>query len=466
MSIDALERALRKCDRDAKNYSGLCESVDLHLRPIIDKLLNQPLNKAVNDYTSVDECSPTVASVREYLTKNGEDDVWLFMYRICNHLLENSVRKRSRGADASQNLQVRVTNVFTLFCNRSIPPLDKLNIRWRFLIQERKLFEASDNYAHANASERRRFQTQTVLFIFSERAHRHIFSSLWLKCIDFAADVSLHAHVLHKLGPTVLPSLTNPLVVADYLSESFRSGGLISVLSLQGLFVLMIDHGLEYPQFYDQLYSLITPDAFASRHRYDLFKLLDLSMGSLRVPSYIAASVIKRTVQVCLLSPSPVLYFGLPFVRKVLQVHPNCLALVHRRMNEATAPPCVSPSADVCAQSDVSPCTISTQDADLLVSQLFNGIDPYLSDQCPASSCALYSTLWEFTALERHFLPTVPLMINAFSSTAEDKAALKYEKSFGRLFTAEITREILPGHVPSLAYRAPEEFFQEDLIKL
>lgn len=466
MPIEILENACRRCDAVAKNYSGLCDTIDQYLRPLLDSLLDTPLKKPVDDYVSVDECCPEVAKVREHFLQDGEDDVCFFFYRVCNQLLEKSIRKRQRGDNVGHNVQVKVTNLFTLFCNRSVPQLDRLKIRWDFLIKEKKDFEASDNYAHANASERRKLQNNSVLSVFSERAHRHIFSSLWLKCIDLAADASLHAHVLHRLGPTILPSLTNPLVIADYLTESFRSGGLISVLSLQGLFVLMIDHGLEYPQFYDQLYSLITPDAFSSRHRYDLFKLLDLSMSSLRVPSYIAASVIKRTVQVCLLSPSPVLYFGLPFIRKVLQAHPNCLALVHRSMKGAADLQDTENDMEAPLQGDKKIFLNSMQDASLLVAQLFNGIDPYLSEQTPAASRALYSTLWEFTALERHFLPTVPLMINAFSSTAEDKSALKYEKSFGRLFTSEITREMHRDKVPSLAYRAPKEFLNEDLIKL
>lgn len=466
MSINELESACRKCDAVAKKYSELCDSVDLYLRPLLDKLLNKPLKKTVDDYVSVDECCPEVAEVRDHFLENGADDVWFFLYRVCNQLLEKLMRKRPRGISIGKSTHVRVTNLFALFCTRGVPQLDKLKIRWHFLIKEKKDFEACDTYVHANASERRKLQNNSVLSIFSERAHRHIFSSLWLKCIDLAADASLHAHVLHRLGPTILPSLTNPLVVADYLSESFRSGGLISVLSLQGLFILMIDHGMEYPQFYDQLYSLITPDAFSSRHRYDLFKLLDLSMSSLRLPSYIAASVIKRTAQVCLLSPSPVLYFALPFIRKVLQAHPNCLALVHRSIREASDLRDTNVSGETLSEGDTNLIQLSTEEASVLVAELFIGKDPYLRERRPADSRALHSTLWEFTALERHFLPTVPLMIKAFSSTAEDRSALKYEKSFGRLFTSEITREIGRDKIPSLAYRPPQEFSNEDLIKL
>lgn len=37
-------------------------------------------------------------------------------------------------------------------------------------------------------------------------------------------------------------------------------GELLGVLALNGLFVLMAQHGLEYPQFYVRLYGAISPE--------------------------------------------------------------------------------------------------------------------------------------------------------------------------------------------------------------
>ena len=39
-------------------------------------------------------------------------------------------------------------------------------------------------------------------------------------------------------------------------------GGLIGMLALNGIFVLVTQHGLEYPNFYTRLYALLEPDAF------------------------------------------------------------------------------------------------------------------------------------------------------------------------------------------------------------
>ena len=92
---------------------------------------------------------------------------------------------------------------------------------------------------------------------------------------------------------------------------------------------------------------------------------------------------------------------------------------------------------------------------DALVANLMEGQDPFKYDEKALEAChAIYSTLWELTLLEKHFLPAVPLMVSAFASPAEDTTPLKFEKTYGRLFTAEVTRK--ERGKPTLAYRPPQ----------
>jgi U3 small nucleolar RNA-associated protein 19 len=449
-----LRSALAACDK-CSTYAELSSTFDRKAAPVIEHALQLPLVKAPRDQTTPDECSPEVAELRESLATclgaqgkfAAEDDVWFFVFRTVSNAVERQQRKRSRDQDGTV-LSALVTNSFVLMCARTLPQLDQMRLRWHFLKQERAKVEASDAYVHSNAAERRKLQLSpsSVLSVFSEKAHKHYFTSVWMLCVENAGDAALHVHLLHRLGSVVLPHLTNPLVLADYLTGCFSSGGIISILALQGLFLLMLDHGLEYPNYYEQLYSLLTADVFASRHRYELFHLLDLSMTSLRVPSYIAASVIKRVAQVSLMAPAPTLYFTLPFLRKVLQVHPNCLALIHRSSREAVVPDDVEDGGE--AQSAKSQAARDT-------AALFEGEDPFDDKAKLPDTRALNSTLWELTALERHFMPVVPLMVSAFASTAEDKAPLRYEKSYARLFTAEVTRPLHEKHLPTVAYETP-----------
>lgn len=458
MTKEAVVAALKRCG-GASSYKQLHSLLGREVGPVLEKLLRSNLVKPVRDDVVPDECSPEVASLRAHLLTEpvAEDDVWFYLYQFAAELLDRQSRKRSRDED-SDSMTTVVTNCFVLFCRRGLPDLGQLTLRWGFLMREKRAFESSDAYVNGNASERRKLLMSSVLCVFSERAHKHYFSAVWMKCIERAASAALHIHLLHVLGPLVLPNLTNPLVAADYLSGSFGSGGLVSVLALRGLLVLMLDHGLEYPQYYEQLYSLVTADAFASRHRYELFRLLDLSLSSPRVPSYIAASFVKRIAVISLAAPAPSLYFTLPFIRKVFQVHPNCLALIHRTTKEAVLPDNAGDDSDagLAAKRVAQRATV----------QLFEGKDPFLREAGLRDSHALNSTLWELTALERHYLSSVPLMVSAFSSAAEDKAPLRYEKTYGRLFTSEVTRPISKENVPSVAYHQPKESNFADLFAL
>ncbi len=49
----------------------------------------------------------------------------------------------------------------------------------------------------------------------------------------------MYKKLLIKLPEKILPKMTNPLMLADFLTTSYNSGGLISVLALNSLFVLI-----------------------------------------------------------------------------------------------------------------------------------------------------------------------------------------------------------------------------------
>lgn len=61
--------------------------------------------------------------------------------------------------------------------------------------------------------------------------------------------------VLSRLHVIVIPHLVNPLLLSDFLTRAIDLGSLLGMLALNGLFVLMTSHGLEYPQFYVRLYG-------------------------------------------------------------------------------------------------------------------------------------------------------------------------------------------------------------------
>ena len=437
--MKAFEDGLRRCDK-ATTYKELRSHFAAHLLPVLKTIVTSDLACPLSPDVSPSKSCPSASSLREYLQTNDQcDDVWFFLFSEAKSLLRAGKRDRAGGM-----LDTVAANCFTLFGGRGLPKMNDVRCRWAFLVSEKKSIEESNEYLNSNGGERRKMQLETALAVFSERAHRQHFSAFWDTFLTDCVATHLHLHVLHVLPTTILPNISNPLSVSDYLFMCFKSGGLVSVLALQGIFLLMLDHGLEYTQFYDQLYSLLTPDAFSSRHRNQLFQLVELCMKSLRVPAYIAAAFIKKVARISLASPSPTLYFALPFLRKLLQIHPNCLCLIHRTASQATT-----------ATEDLSESQRALNAT--LVAKLFDGEDPFVAGATsPHNSQAISSTLWELTLLQRHFLPAVPLMVSAFSSPAEDTAPLKFDKTYGRLFTAEITKEINASRVPPLDYQPPK----------
>ena len=69
----------------------------------------------------------------------------------------------------------------------------------------------------------------------------------------------VYKRLLQRLTSTVIPNLRNPLLLSDFLTRSIDQGGLVGILSLHGLFILVTQHGFEYPQFYQRLYNLMAP---------------------------------------------------------------------------------------------------------------------------------------------------------------------------------------------------------------
>ena len=61
-----------------------------------------------------------------------------------------------------------------------------------------------------------------------------------------------------------LPRATTemPFASADHKSVCLGAGGMTGMLALNGLFILVTRHGLDYPAFYRRLYGLLSLDAF------------------------------------------------------------------------------------------------------------------------------------------------------------------------------------------------------------
>ena len=193
--------------------------------------------------------------------------------------------------------------------------------------------------------------------------------------------------ILQYIPTNILPKVTNPLRFADFCTRAYDMGGVTSLLALHSLFILMTQHGLEYPKFYPSLYALIDSKTFYAKHRTRFFKLLVKCLtGSQMLPAYLVAAFCKKLCRCALNAPPSGALFVLALVSNLLRKHPECACLVHRQATE-----------------------------------LVDTYDPSETD--PEKSGAIDSSLWELNALERHYHHAVSSMAKA-CGTEDEKTVL------------------------------------------
>ena len=245
---------------------------------------------------------------------------------------------------------------------------------------------------------------------------------------------------LVAIPSAVMPHLANPLLLAGFLSSAVDMGQLVGVLALNGLFLLMTQHGLEYPQFYVRLYGLLQPGVLHSRHRKRVFELLDTFLASTYVPAYLAAAFAKRLARLALSAPPAGAMTAVVLAHNLLRRHPGCSVLLHR-----AAPP---PPAG--AQGGEPPGSANPGVANPAGLADNPGGDPFLPEEADPADCrALASSLWEFDALRSHYCPDVARFCAVLQKdltnrrkTAEISLSAVLENSYESLFTAQVTRRL------------------------
>uniref|UniRef100_A0A8C6NT25 Nucleolar complex associated 4 homolog n=1 Tax=Nothobranchius furzeri TaxID=105023 RepID=A0A8C6NT25_NOTFU len=110
--------------------------------------------------------------------------------------------------------------------------------------------------------------------------HKRGFEKMWLGFLKYKLPVSMYKKVLVILHDAVLPHMIKPTLMIDFLTAAYDVGGAISLLALNGLFVLIHQHNLDYPDFYRKLYNLLEPSVFHAKYRARFFHLVNLFLSS------------------------------------------------------------------------------------------------------------------------------------------------------------------------------------------
>ncbi|KAL6514484.1 hypothetical protein OROGR_020063 [Orobanche gracilis] len=334
------------------------------------------------------------------------------------------------------------------------------------------------------------------------------FSKAWISFLGLPLPLDVYKEVLVKLHQAVIPYLSNPIMLCDFLTQSYDIGGVVSVMALSGLFILMTKHGLEYPNFYNKLYALLELSIFMAKHRAKFFqawlllstltcikevirialyitlsippslfapilesvatgnwplllscKLLDACLKSPLIPAYQAAAFCKKLSRLALFVPPSGALVIIALVHNLLQRHPSINCLVHREGDTDAGE-----TPDEGKSSCGTPVDCSTKQ------DLFEkpGIDHFRNEESdPKDTNAMRSSLWEIDTLRHHYSHPVSRFAMSLENdlavtarTAEITVGDFSYGSYSTIFHDEIRRRV--KQVPLAFYKAtPTHLFSE-----
>lgn len=278
-------------------------------------------------------------------------------------------------------------------------------------------------------------------------SHKKVFSKAWLALLAMPLTNSQHKIVLKHLPENVMGYLPQPLLLADYMTQSYEQGGVIAVLALESLFQLIVKHNLDYPKFFASLYRLCNYDVLSAKYRSKFMKLLTVCLRSANMPGYLVAAFAKRLSLLSLRVPSPSALFCIAQVTWLLRQHPQCMVLVHRHAD----------SID--------------EDGTESERHEFDPIEEHDIEKCHA----LHSSLWEMETLSTHYLHTVSSFAKALqgepsTSQGMDAPSLIVEDFLEHTYASLMEAEASGGKSKknekntALAYKEPTQLLPQGCI--
>ena len=274
-----------------------------------------------------------------------------------------------------------------------------------------------------NSNKKKKKDDGLLLLPYQQiRAFRKEYQRAWLAVLRLPLSIGSLKRALIYIPQYVLDFVNHPLRFADFFMQAYGdtgSGsstagivgvgivGIVGVLALDGLFQLITQYDLEYPNFYKQLYKLVTARVMHVKYRSRFFDLLNRCLvRNEMLPAHVVAAFIKRLTRCALSSPPPAILFILALVSNLIRKHPECSCLIHRNNTNKKK----VPSDDGGGGGGDETTKFEFED----------GYDAEQDD--PVKSNALQSSLWELAVLERHYYPAVATLAKSIGTTEEIKA--------------------------------------------
>ncbi|OZJ03196.1 hypothetical protein BZG36_03333 [Bifiguratus adelaidae] len=254
--------------------------------------------------------------------------------------------------------------------------------------------------------------------------HKKALSICWLEFLKLPLTSDMYKKTLMIMHKRIIPHMPQPTLLMDFLTDSYNAGGVISLLALNGLFTLITEHSLDYPDFYKKLYRLFDRNLMHVIYRSRFFRLVDVFLSSTHLPAALVASFIKRMALLSLSAPPAAIVIIIPTIYNLLKRHPTCMLMINRTRQEGLV--------DEWDEEDM---------------------DPY-------KETALNSSLWELEGLQQHYHPSVATLAKIFSEHF-NKPSYDLEDfldhTYTTMFDSEIRRK--SKKIPALAFEQPPFLF-------
>jgi U3 small nucleolar RNA-associated protein 19 len=152
----------------------------------------------------------------------------------------------------------------------------------------------------------------------------------WMALFKFVQTEEQREQVLEEGAANVAPWFIQPELLMDFLSECYDAQGRMSMMALSGAFYLMQETNLEFPEFYNRVYSLIDEELLSSKNRSKFFRLMETLLKSSHLPATLAASFMKRLARLCLHAPPSAIVLVVPWMYNTFRDHPQTTFMMHR----------------------------------------------------------------------------------------------------------------------------------------
>ena len=169
-------------------------------------------------------------------------------------------------------------------------------------------------------------------FLKGSNERRKLFSDAWLSVMHLTLSTQSLKMILVNLHEKIMPQMDDPKMLIDFLTDCYNLEGPIALLALNGLFLLIQNYNLDYPDFFKKLYNILDAHTFEVKYRDRFLVLTDLFLTSSNLPGYMAAAFIKRLARISLRVSPDAIRVILVLIENLMKRHPSCKVLIHRKV--------------------------------------------------------------------------------------------------------------------------------------